>query len=186
VKPKKYEIKDNGISILIYAFSDGRFCVDTKLGGARNRITRTSLEGAKIEARRLLAQVASGRGNKMLLTRAEVEEYRLAKAKIEKYELSLLNVVKDWIASHQRAKSLVRRNLPELVEEFLAEKEFEGVSRLHLADRKSRLRKFAGGFQGRVDRITTAQIKVWMREFGQSRRTQKNYRDAILQLFRYA
>ena len=111
MKTKKFEVKDNGISIPIYAFSDGRFCVDTKLGGTRKRITRTSLESAKIEARRLLAQIAAGRGDETLLTRAEAEEYRLAKAKIEKYEISLLKVVEDWIASHQRAKSLVRKTL---------------------------------------------------------------------------
>ena len=62
----------------------------------------------------------------------------------------------------------------------------EGLSPLHLADRKSRLKEFAEAFRRRIDRITTAEIKLWLRGFQGARRTQRNYRDAILQLFRFA
>src|SRR5690606_1398210 len=99
-----------------------------------------------------------------LLTRAQVEDYRLAMAKLEKYDVSLLTVVEDWIALHQRAKGLVQKNVPDLVKDFLAEKELEGVSPLHLADRKSRLNKFAESFTGRIDRIATSEIKAWLRD----------------------
>ena len=34
----------------IYVFADGRFCADTMAGKTRKRITRTSLDAAKIEA----------------------------------------------------------------------------------------------------------------------------------------
>ena len=186
MKTKKFLVKEEGISIPIYGFADGRFCVDAVLGAKRKRITRTSLEEAKIEARKLIAQIVSGRSTDELLTRAQVDDYRLAMAKLEKYQVSLLTVVDDWIALHQRAKSLVQKNVPDLVEEFLAEKELGGASSLHVADRKSRLRKFAEAFTGRIDRVTTSEIKTWLMDLKCSRRTQRNYRDAVLQLFRFA
>jgi len=135
---------------------------------------------------RLIAQIKGARVDEKLLTQSQTEDYLLSKAKLEKYGVSLLTVVEQWIANHERAKSLVHRSVPDLVEEFLAEKKLEGAGSLHLADRRSRMRMFAKVFVGRIDRITTAEVKLWLRDNGGSRRTQRNHRNAILQLFRFA
>lgn len=171
----------------IYVFTDGRYCVDTKLGKERKRITRSSLDAAKTEARSLIAQISAGRVNEEPLTRAEAQDYRLAMKKLEPFEeVSLLSVVDDWIAFHERAKNLTKKDVPELVNEFLNSKELDGVSDLHLSDRKSRLRKFARAFPGKIHRVTSAEVKQWLHDTGGSRRTLQNYRDAVLQLFRFA
>ena len=97
MKTKHLEIKDGNISIPIYAFTDGRYCVDTVLGGKRKRITRASLDSAKIEARRLLAQIGSGRQAEELLSISEAEDYRLAKEKLAPHGVTLLTAVEEWI-----------------------------------------------------------------------------------------
>ena len=185
-KPKRIEIKEGSIVIPVYEYADGRFCVDTMLGEKRKRITRTSLEAAKLEARKLINQIASGRSNERALSLAETEDYRLAKQKLAPFKISLLTAVEDWIANHQRVANLVAKHVPDVVSEFLTEKELEGVGRLHLSDRQSRLRRFADSFHGRIDRVTVMEVELWLKEIGGSRRTRGNYRNALLQLFRFA
>lgn len=66
----------------VYVFTDGRYCVGAKLGKERKRITRSSLDAAKTEARSL---ISAGRVNEEPLTRAEAQDYRLAMKKLEPY-----------------------------------------------------------------------------------------------------
>ncbi len=73
-KPKRIEVKDGTISVPIYEFADGRYCVDTTVAGTRKRITRTSLDAAKLEARKLISQIVSGRSEETPMTSAEVED----------------------------------------------------------------------------------------------------------------
>jgi integrase len=186
VKARRIEVKEGGISIPIYEFSDGRFCVDTLLGGKRKWITRASLEAAKIEARRLLCQIASGRQNEQLLSIAEAEDYRLAKAKFESHGVSLLTVVEEWLSFKTRTGHFQPKTVPEIVEELLTAKQLEGVSKRHMEDRRSRLNRFAQGFSCRIDRITTKDIEHWLVRLKISSRTRNNYRGALKQLFRFA
>ena len=179
-------MKEGNVIVPIYEFTDGRFCVDTMLGEKRKRVTRTSLEAAKLEARKLINQIASGRSDQAALSLAETEDYRLAKQRLAPFDVSLLTAVEDWISNRRRTGSLVAKRVTVVVAEFLAEKELEGVGSLHLSDRKSRLKKFAASFQGRIDRITAIEIQVWLKEIGGSHRTRSNYRNALLQLFRFA
>jgi integrase len=184
-KPERIEVKDGNIVVPIYKFSDGRFCVDTMLGEKRKRITRASLEKAKYEARKLIAKIASGRSDEPLNS-PEIEEYRLAKAIAAKHGRTILSVMEEWELDRNRKSTLVPKEVPAVVEEFLAVKQLEGVSRLHFQDRQSRLRKFAAAFKGRIDRITSTEIEIWLRDLGGHRRTIRNYRNALLQLFRFA
>jgi integrase len=185
-KPERIEIKDGNIVVPIYKFSDGRFCVDTMLGRTRKRITRASFSKAEVEARKLITQIASGRSHEVPLSISETEEYRLAKLKLAPFKMPLLAAIDEWISNHRRTGDLVVKNLPVVVAEFLAEKELEGIGQLHLSDRQSRLKKFAASFKGRIDRITATEVELWLKEIGGSRRTKSNYRNALVQLFRFA
>lgn len=187
MKAKRIEVKEGNISVPIYEFSDGRYCVDILLGEKRKRITRASLDAAKIEARKLIAQIASGRAHEEPMTLAEVEDYRLAKDKLASFGVSLLTAVEEWIAGRGKApRVLTTKKVCEVVEEFLTSKRVEGVSFFHLEDRKYRLNKFAGAFPGRIDQVTTHEVEVWLNGLAVSGRTRNNYRNAVLQLFRYA
>jgi len=186
VKTKRIEVKEGNISVPIYEFSDGRYCVDILLGEKRKRITRASLDAAKVEARKLIAQIASGRAHEEPMTLAEVEDYRLSKDKLAPFGVSLLTAVEEWIAGRGKTPRVITKKVCEVVEEFLTSKRVEGVSFFHLEDRKYRLNKFAGAVPGRIDQITTHEVEVWLNGLGVSGRTRNNYRNAVLQLFRYA
>ncbi len=186
MKAKRIEVKEGSISVSIYKFSDGRFCVNTLVGKKRKRITRASLDAAKIEARKLIAQIASGRAHEERMTLAEVEDYRIAKNKLAPFGMSLLSAIEEWIAGRGKIPRVISKTVAEVVEEFLTSKRVEGVSFFHLEDRKYRMNKFAAAFPGPIDQITTHEIEVWLNGLGISGRTRNNYRNAVLQLFRYA
>lgn len=186
VKKKRIEVKEGNISVPIYQFSDGRFCIDTLLGETRKRITRSSLGAAKIEARKLIAQIASGRAHEERMTLAEVEDYRLAKAKLAPLGMSLLGAVEEWMAGRRKTSRPIAKAVAEIVDEFLTSKRVEGVSFFHLEDRKYRLKKFGAAFPGRIDHISAHEIEVWLNDLAVTARTRNNYRNAVLQLFRYA
>ena len=186
MKAKRIEVKEGNISVPIYEFSDGRYCVDMMLGENRKRITRASLDAAKIEARKLIAQIASGRAHEEVMTLAEVEDYRLAKNKLVTFNVSLLTAVEEWIAGRGKTSSVITKKVSEVVDEFLTSKRVEGVGFFHLEDRKYRMNKFAAAFPGRIDQIGTHEIEVWLNGLEVSGRTRNNYRNAVLQLFRYA
>ena len=186
MKTKHLEIKEGSISIPIYEFTDGRYCVDTVLGGKRKRITRASLDSAKIEARRLLALIGSGRQAEELLSISEAEDYRLAKEKLAPHGTTLLTAVEEWIGFKAKIAQLVPKTVPEIVAELLTAKELEGVSKRHLEDRRSRLNCFAKEFSCRIDRVVAKDIELWLNRLKISSRTKNNYRGAIQQLFRFA
>ena len=186
MKTKRIEVKEGNISVPIYEFSDGRYCVDMLLGEKRKRITRTSLEAAKIEARRLIAQIASGRAHEEPMTLAEVEDYRLAKGKLTPFNVSLLTAVEEWIAGRGKTPRIITKTVAEVADEFLTSKRVEGAGFFHLEDRKYRMNKFASSFPGRIDQVSTHEIEVWLNGLKVSGRTRNNYRNAVLQLFRYA
>lgn len=186
MKTKHIEVREGNISVPIYEFSDGRYCVDMLLGEKRKRITRTSLEAAKIEARKLIAQIASGRAHEEPMTLSEVEDYRLAKGKLGSFNVSLLTAVEEWIAGRGKTPRLITKTVAEVADEFLTSKRVEGVGFFHLEDRKYRMNKFASSFPGRIDLVSTHEIEVWLNSLKVSGRTRNNYRNAVLQLFRYA
>ena len=186
MKTKRIEVKEGNISVPIYEFSDGRYCVDMLLGEKRKRITRTSLEAAKIEARKLIAQIASGRAHEEPMTLSEVEDYRLAKGKLGPFNVSLLTAVEEWIAGRGKTPRLITKTVAEVADEFLTSKRVEGAGFFHLEDRKYRMNKFATSFPGRIDLVSTHEIEVWLNGLKVSGRTRNNYRNAVLQLFRYA
>lgn len=185
-KPKRIEVREGSFTVPIYEFSDGRYCVDTVVAGKRRRVTRASLEAAKIEARKLINQIASGRSHESALTISEVEDYRLAKTKLASFNVSLIQVVEEWVAGRAKVDELKKKRLPEVVEEFLTSKEVGGVSSAHLEDRRHRLNRLAAVFPGRIDLITTHEIESWLNGLKVAGRTRNNYRNAALQLFRYA
>ncbi len=186
MKKKHHEVKDGSVAIPIYEFSDGRFCVDATLGGRRKRIARTSLDAAKLVARKLLAQVAAGRQGEDLLSMAEAEEYRLAKDKVAEHGVPLLTALDEWISLKTKKAHFISKGVAEIVQELLETKIAEGVSQRHLEDRRSRLNRFAIDFPCPIDRVTPGDIESWLKRLKIASRTKNNYRSALQQLFRFA
>ena len=186
MKPERIEVKEGNILVPIYKFSDGRYCVDTTLGRKRKRVTRTSLEAAKIEARRLISQISSGRQEEGMLSISEAEDYRLAKQKVAPFQVSLLGAIEEWVVYKTKVGVVSSKTVPEIVSELLTAKELEGVSQRHLEDRRARLNRFARAFPGRIPTITANEIESWLKGLNVGSRSKNNYRGALQQLFRFA
>jgi integrase len=77
--------------------------------------------------------------------------------------------------------------IEELVEKFLWDKEADGVSKDHLRDLKSRLRRFAAHFKGRmVNQIEAPEITEWLRHSSFTPANQRNFYGAVQNLLNYA
>jgi len=98
-----------------------------------------SLEAAKIEARRLLAQIATVRKDETFLSIAEDEENHLAEEKVRPEGVSLLAAIEEWFSLRAKVGQLIPKSVPDFVEELLAAKALGGVSQRNLKDRLSRL-----------------------------------------------
>jgi integrase len=73
-----------------------------------------------------------------------------------------------------------------IVSAFLAAKQADGLSRRYIETLRTHLNRFAGGFDTRIDRVTTAQIEQWLRSRPLSPRARNNFRGSIITLFRFA
>jgi hypothetical protein len=148
------------------------------LGEKRKRIARTSLEAAKLETRRVIAQIAAGRQHEEPLSLAETEDYQLAKERLAPFKISLLTAIEEWIAGRGKNSQVTGKTVAEVMEEFLTSKQVAGASVFHLKDRKYRMQKFAAVSPDRIDRISTHEFEIWMNGLGVSGRTRNNYRNA--------
>lgn len=86
-------------------------------------------------------------------------------------------------AQHQRATA---KWVPPLVIEFLQAKKSSGVGTRALADYRSRLGRFANAFQCPISDITTVQLQQFLDSLAVSLRTKRNFKTAIVTLFRHA
>jgi integrase len=78
-------------------------------------------------------------------------------------------------------------NAVELVEELLAAKEADGVSKRHLDDLRCRLGIFAADFNGKmVSDISSSEIDTWLRSLRVSANTRNHYRRLIILAFNHA
>ena len=73
-----------------------------------------------------------------------------------------------------------------IVEEFLASKRGDGLSRRYIETVRSHLVRFAAGFQTDIDLVKTPQIERWLREQQVGPRARNNIRGSVVTLFHYA
>jgi len=158
---KRIDVKDGNITVPIYEFPT----VDIVWTRCLERPAHeyTSIFGSRqVEARRIIAKIASGRSEEVSLTLAEVEDYRLAVAELKPLNVSLMTVVREWMHAQGKGTSMPAKRVPDIVDEFLTSKSVEGAGFFHLEDRKYRLRKFAEAFQIELTGISTHEVEAWL------------------------
>ena len=100
--------------------------------------------------------------------------------------VSLGEVIRDYASRH----SIEQRTIPEAVEEFLAERDQDGVGERHAADLRNRLSLWAADFPGKLTALTGPQIDAWLRDQQDEREweglTRNHYRAAILAFTNWA
>jgi integrase len=97
---------------------------------------------------------------------------------------SLLEAARMFRKSAKRAQRTA--TVPELVEQYLAALEADGIKGRHLQDTRSRLRKFSGDIKTRIDEVTSADMATWLRGLGVAPRTRNNFRSQLVTFFRWA
>jgi integrase len=99
-------------------------------------------------------------------------------------DVSLVEAAR-FFARHEGAK-MVKRDLPDVVEEFLAQLESDGRSERHVEDARARLHKLAASFSGPIDAISKSDLQSWLNSLKVAGRTKNNFRALLVSLFRYA
>jgi len=88
-----------------------------------------------------------------------------------------------WRARHP--VGLSGRNIPELVEAFVAAKKSDGLSVRHLKDLQGRLGAFAKKFTGPASALAPPEVDNWLRTGQWGLRSRNNYRCALLTFVRW-
>ena len=87
----------------------------------------------------------------------------------------------------QRESALRSIDVESLVADLIATKEREGQSKRYLQDLRSRLGRFALGFEGRtMADISTDEISGWLHDLRVSPTTESNYRRVVVRAFNFA
>lgn len=173
-------------------------------GNRRVRQRFGKLDEATLEAEVVATRLANGENEVLKLTSADRSVYlqalnllrpvdrplNLAVAEyVESVRLlppgvSLKEAVSDFVHRHQSIRE--SRNVPALVDEYLASKEKAGRSDRHLGDLTGRLTKFGEAFQMPVAKITGKMLQTWLDSLTVGNRSKVNELRNATALLRFA
>lgn len=83
-------------------------------------------------------------------------------------------------------RSELQRSVSEVVEEFVAMKQSDGLSERYVEDVTWRLRRFARDFKVNIEHVTTRDLDAWLRKLTTGLVTRDNFRKHIVTLFNFA
>jgi integrase len=171
-------------------------------GGRRQRETFARLADAKERAGEVARAMLNGRLAVLELTSADRESYINAMERLKPLGVPLHNAIEEYVAarSHLHGESLlsavkehasrrrhvVDKSVGDIVDEMLAAKKHDGLSRRYLYMLGSDLRRFKNAFRTRIGSITSATIEDWLTAQRVTARTRNNLRCSIITLFNFA
>jgi len=115
-------------------------------------------------------------------------EYADAVEVLKPFGRSLLEAAR-YFVDHLKASERNKRSVSavELVEEIIAAKNADGMSKRYVRDLRSRLPRFAKDFNGKlVSEIRTEEIDDWLRGLAVGPTTRNNFHRALKMMFAYA
>lgn len=183
-------------------FTVSHYRVDGKKR-TRYRKSFSSLEDARFEAERVAMAIANGEGDVLKLTSTDRASYLHAIARLEPIGIPLHAAIEEYITAREHAGAgliaaakefaqrhstvALRKPVTEVVKEFLAAKEQDGMSVRYLQSLRSHLNRFADHFGMNISTVTTALIESWLRSAAKrGARTRNNIRLSIVTLFNFA
>jgi len=174
-------------------------------GEKRKRFRRSfaSLEDARTESDRISIAIQNGEADVLKLKNVDRSSYLHAIKALAPLKMPLHVAVEEYVAARQEAggASLVaaakeyshrhagapgRKEIAEVVKEFLSAKEQDAMSVRYQRSLRSHLNRFSEHFQMPIGTVTAAQIEDWLRGTKRGPRTRKNLRNSIVTLFRFA
>ena len=179
-----------------------RFTVAFYRNGQRERRTFGTLDAARNEARTVALNIQRGMSSDNDLRPQDREAFKVACAMIEPFGIPLLAALEDYVRCRRKlgemplmtsVEEFVRRAkgftagvlMPRVVEEFLASKVQDRMSRQYLKSLQSILRRFAKALSGEIAKVTTQQIDGWLRSGDYSTVTRNNRLKRVKLLFSY-
>jgi len=172
--------------------------------GERVRLSFSDLEKTKREARKLATQLQNGDYHALELHGQERLAYERAVAIARPVAIPVDVVVSEYaeakklLAGHGSVIEAVRfflqhggieltpKLVPDIVAEYLAQKEADGCGERHLEDLRNRLSRFAAAFPTMIGDVSTPQIQSWLNSLKVGARTRNNFRNHIVGLFGFA
>lgn len=173
------------------------------VAGRRHRRNFADATEARKEATLIATKLNAGEAQALLLTSADRESYLEAKRLLAPLGMPLHDAVRDYVAARtiledaalvpaakfyrlHAHRELSQRTVEQVLQEFIAIREADGVSIRYLQDVRSRLGRFAKAFQMDIAEAETGQIDEWLRSLKVAARSRKNFRILLVALFRFA
>ena len=211
VRNRPIFVRNGNVTLKIYQGTSAKNGVDYPLftlcyyeGGARKRRAFGSLDDAKTEAGKVADRLNQGERDVLKLTNSDQQSYVIASRELKPLGVPMLDAVRQYIAAAKalptgasllaaaseyalRHPAMVKsKPLPDVVEDFLRDKEQDGVSPVYLRALKYHLTPLKERFKTPIVNVTTAELDAWLRSLGHSPRTRKNAAVTIGTLFTYA
>lgn len=202
-------VEGKGVKIPIYA-GEIRGVISYQfpyyLNGARKRERASTLEAARVRARELVEELATGVAHVGSFTPREsaaineaveilrplgvtltdaVRQFAYARKKLNG-EGEIADAVNFFMTQRSKAK-LPEVLISDLVMKLLADLRNKEKSRRYVLDMQARLNRAAEYFTGNISEVRSSQIDDWLTSMEEaSGRTKNNYRTALITLFSFA
>lgn len=199
-------VKAGSVTVKIYSGRIGRyhtFTVYWRAAGRSHRKTFSHEKEAQKFAREQAESLAAGQVHSPSITSTEVSTFREAERRLG--DTAPIHVAAGEYASAVRRlgdaatlnqavefflnnslRSELQRSVSEVVEEFVAMKQSDGLSERYVEDVTWRLRRFAKDFQVNIEHVTTRDLDAWLRKLTTGLVTRDNFRKHIVTLFNFA
>jgi len=153
--------------------------------GKPRSTSRSNKEKAQRLADEIATRLAKGEVRQHILSGLELAEYEKAVKIIGEAGGTLLDAAR-FYAVEWKKRQISEITVPDLVSEFLAAKEQDGLSELYRNDARLRLTKFLQAFPGLVGIISSKDLDDYLRGLNVTIRSRDNVHKILKSLFSYA
>jgi hypothetical protein len=210
-KAAPIRVKRGHVTVTIYPLSSlsgskryDQFMVVYYQGQKRIRRKFSNLKQAKQEAELIASKLVSGEAEALKLSGKDRSIYLHALDQLKPYQKPLNVAITEYVEAlkalpegaslleavkgHQKATQFIqnRKEIKEVVEEYIASKTKARRSERHLYDLKHRLNRFADAFQMPMHLLESSMIQEYLDSIKGTGRTRLNYLRPIISLARYA
>src|SRR5436190_9149779 len=175
------------------------FRVAYYVAGERRLEAFGSLHAAKERANDVARAIAHGRLSVLELTSADRESYMNAMERLQPLQIPLHSAIEEYVAARAhlngepllsagkhhaaRRRDVIGKRVPEIVAEFLANKQRDGASQRYLETLRAHLNRFAAAFNTSIGSIASRFIDEWLGAQKLGPRSRNNTRRSIITLF---
>ncbi len=199
-------VKFGSASVPVYRCQSGkrvRFVISHYRDGRRLRRFFATLDEARKEARLVAQRIQSGMQHVTDMAPHDRDAYVAACRMLEGLGVPLVAAIEDYVRSREIAgteslaamaaeyskhfsKVVRRATVPEVVEQLIASKAQDGVSKRHLGQLRSILIRFAAAHPGPILDITSADVDAWLRSLNVAPSTRNSIQLYLNLLFSFA